>query len=168
MALPLSILWNLRLDTRKRLGLAALFSAGGLIIAFAVIRLIKTAPSYGHVDAKWLCVMSVTEGSVAVIVSCTPVFRSFLVKRNVASHHSQTTHSQTPNDMGSRGMRDGKRMTKEFSTDASWELRPMDDGEDVRPSERMSVESDEDRITPSPRIQQPRNDGYRSYWDDKV
>jgi hypothetical protein len=167
MALPLSILWNLRLDTRKRIGLAALFSAGGLIIAFAVLRLIKTAPSYGHVDAKWLCVMSVTEASVAVIVSCTPVFRSFLVKRNVASHHSETTHSQTPNgDMGSRGMRDG-RMTKEMSTEASWELGPINDG-DVRPSERMSVESDEDRITPSPRLHQPRNDGYRSYWDDKV
>jgi len=160
MALPLSILYNLNLDTKKRVGLAALFSAGGLIIAFAVIRLIKTAPAYGHVDAKWLCIMSITECAVAVSVSCTPVFRGFFVKRGQNSHHSQSNTGNTSSG------RDSRMMRKSQVIAASWEMNAMSE-EPV--AQRMSTESDEDRITPEPRSLQ--NEGYahhKSFWDDNV
>ena len=77
MALPMSVLWHLRVTHSQKIGLSFLFAAGFIIIAFAVIRLTLTLPNKAHVNPKWLCIMSVTESSVAVIVGCAPALRVF-------------------------------------------------------------------------------------------
>lgn len=77
MALPMSVLWHLRVTHSQRIGLSFLFAAGLIIIAFAVIRLTLTLPNKAHVNPKWLCLMSVTESSVAVMVGCAPALRVF-------------------------------------------------------------------------------------------
>jgi len=73
----MSVLWHLRVTHSQKIGLSFLFAAGFIIIAFAVIRLTLTLPNKAHVNPKWLCLMSVTESSVAVIVGCAPALRVF-------------------------------------------------------------------------------------------
>ncbi len=92
MLLPLSLLHGLRTNGKTKLALGLLFSAGFVIITFAGVRLYTTKPApTANVNAKWLCLMSITESTIAVIVSCAPPFRILLTQNSKASntHHSR-------------------------------------------------------------------------------
>lgn len=99
MLLPLSLLYGLRTNGKTKLALGLLFSAGFVIIAFAGVRLYTTKPEpTANVNAKWLCLMSMTESTIAVIVSCAPPFRILLTQNSKASNtHLSRQRRQSSN-----------------------------------------------------------------------
>ena len=99
MALPLSILPKLYTTRSRKLALAGVFSVGFIIIVFAILRLVKTRPNNTHVNPKWLCIFSVTEASVAVMVSCAPALRSLFAENG---QHVRTWSSSKNKSSSSR------------------------------------------------------------------
>jgi len=124
MILPLSILFDLTLSKRKKVALGGLFSAGAVIIAFAILRLVLTLPGHNrHVNPKWLALMSSTESSIAVIVSCAPPFRVFLTRRRNSAKARRVGSS------GGTGSNGGFTEDKDVSRGLS--LKTMETGEDM-------------------------------------
>ena len=66
MALPLRLIWNLRINKKQKFALAVMFSLGCIIILFAVIRVIQIRASTHHVDPVWLALWSMIEASVGM------------------------------------------------------------------------------------------------------
>lgn len=91
MALPIRLLWYLRISLRKKLGLAAIFSLCVIVIVFAIVRAVETSRSllplstsqFQQTDPIWLSFWSVLESSVAILVSCLPTFRVLFKKDDV-------------------------------------------------------------------------------------
>lgn len=75
MALGLRLLRKLRVSTREKLALAAIFSVGLIKITVAVIRVVRIGASATHVNPIWLALWSMIEASVAVVVACLPSFK---------------------------------------------------------------------------------------------
>lgn len=75
MALPLYFLKGLRMRTTQKIGLAGVFSLAVFVVVFDILRTVFS--TVGAQSALW-CVL---EASVAVIVSCLPVYRSILSHR---------------------------------------------------------------------------------------
>ena len=96
MALPLSILFSLHMNTRTKVALGGLFLTGFIIVLFAILRLVYTIPSDEHVNPKWLEIWSSTEACIAVSVSCAPPFRKYFISRaRTASTQRHSTSSQS-------------------------------------------------------------------------
>ncbi|KAI9756985.1 MAG: hypothetical protein M4579_003643 [Chaenotheca gracillima] len=93
MALPLRILWDLRVTTRQKIGLAGLFSLAIIIMTFSIVRAIKSAGTLGgatitslyQADPTTLTLYTILESTIAVIVSCLPTFRVLFVKSRESS-----------------------------------------------------------------------------------
>ena len=64
MALPLRLLWGLKVNLQQKIALAAIFSLGFIIIAFAVVRVVETGATFKHVNPMWLALWSMIEASV--------------------------------------------------------------------------------------------------------
>ena len=67
MALPLRLVWGLRIDRTRKIGLAGIFLLGLVDIIFAIVRVIETSASAHHVDVVWLGFWSMIEASVGVL-----------------------------------------------------------------------------------------------------
>ena len=74
MALPLPLLWRLKMPARQKLAMTAVFSLALVTIAMDILRLVETEKALPEVT--WLYTSLETE--VAVIVASLPAF-SFLV-----------------------------------------------------------------------------------------
>ncbi|KAL9085165.1 MAG: hypothetical protein Q9159_004847 [Coniocarpon cinnabarinum] len=112
MALPLSILWQLRMNKKTKMALGLLFLVGFVIILFAILRLVYTRPKHAHVNPKWLAVWSSTESCIAVGVSCAPPFRKFLVRRG-------QQQSASAKVSGPRSAENSKRTSKDRASGRS-------------------------------------------------
>ena len=64
MALPLRLLWGLKVNLQQKVALAAIFSLGFIVIAFAVVRVVETGATFKHVNPMWLALWSMIEASV--------------------------------------------------------------------------------------------------------
>ena len=64
MALPIRLVWDLRIDRKRKTGLAVIFLLGFVDIIFAIVRVIETSASVHHVDVVWLGLWSMIEASV--------------------------------------------------------------------------------------------------------
>ncbi|MCJ1405675.1 hypothetical protein MMC11_008904 [Xylographa trunciseda] len=65
MALPLRLLWGLKVNSKQKVALAAIFSLGFIVIAFAVVRVVETSATFKHVNPMWLALWSMIEASVS-------------------------------------------------------------------------------------------------------
>lgn len=74
MALPLPLLWRLKMPVRQKLAITAVFSLALVAVAMDILRLVETEKALPEVT--WLYTSLETE--VAVIVASLPAF-SFLV-----------------------------------------------------------------------------------------
>ncbi|SRR6266536_2924763 len=98
MALPLNLLWKVRISRVEKQGLAAVFSIGFLIIIFAITRAIQiafTSTSDPVLLALWgiiestVCMLFPSADSfqlgltlpAAVVVGCLPPFKSLFASR---------------------------------------------------------------------------------------
>lgn len=64
MALPLRLVWDLRIDRKQKTGLAGIFLLGLVDVIFAIVRVVETSASAHHVDVVWLGLWSMIEASV--------------------------------------------------------------------------------------------------------
>lgn len=105
MILPLNLLRKLHLGMRQKVGLAAIFGIGFVIIAVAIARLFEVTPATTNVTENvnqiatapmTLSAWSHIEASVAVIVASLPTFR-FLLSR-AANRNYDGSEPKQPQD----------------------------------------------------------------------
>ncbi|KAI9813756.1 MAG: hypothetical protein M1827_003546 [Pycnora praestabilis] len=107
MALPLRILWALRIDMRQKFALAGIFCLGFIVIIFSIVRAITTSMSLTNEwslkesDPVWLALWSVLESTIAVCVSCLPSFRLLYTDKNKSPSNQSPIDSNNPPTIGS-------------------------------------------------------------------
>ncbi|KLJ09267.1 hypothetical protein EMPG_15293 [Blastomyces silverae] len=75
MALPVKLLWSLRLPLIQKASLGALFSVGIICIAMATIRVVQIgtkAENNSTPSSSWLAFWGILEAGIAVIIGCLP------------------------------------------------------------------------------------------------
>ncbi|KAK6220273.1 hypothetical protein QIS74_05775 [Colletotrichum tabaci] len=109
MMLPLNLLRKLTTSRSHKFGLAVLFSLGGIIIAFAIARLLQVTKATGDAAKDpttvangpvLLSMWSHIESSVSIIVATLPAFR-FLLGRNRTATRKTTNKYNGPTIGGS-------------------------------------------------------------------
>ncbi|KAJ5690161.1 hypothetical protein N7462_004553 [Penicillium macrosclerotiorum] len=100
MVIPFPLLHKLKVNRRKRWILIGIFSLPIIPIMFAILRLVMTNPKTHNVDPIKFQLFSMLENTSAIITSCLPAFRLFIVNA-----HNSTVHSDSrPSDRYSRGL----------------------------------------------------------------
>ncbi|KAJ5883983.1 uncharacterized protein N7473_010869 [Penicillium subrubescens] len=100
MIIPFPLLHKLKVNPRKRWILIAIFSLPIIPIMFAILRLVMTNPKTHNVDPIKFQLFSMLENTSAIVTSCLPAFRLFIVNA-----HSSTVHSNSrPSHRYSRGV----------------------------------------------------------------
>ncbi|KAI9852412.1 MAG: hypothetical protein M1838_000730 [Thelocarpon superellum] len=87
MAVPLAILWDLRVTTGQKLGLAGIFLLAVVVIVFAALRAVESTATFTptsissleKADPISLTLWTALESSIAVIVSTLPSFRIYFL-----------------------------------------------------------------------------------------
>ncbi|OBT54457.1 hypothetical protein VE04_05068 [Pseudogymnoascus sp. 24MN13] len=87
MAMPLRLLWKVRISGSEKMGLAAVFSIGVLIIVFAIARAVQIAFTTTS-DSVLLALWGIIESTVSVIVGCLPPFKSLFSRRQNTSYNT--------------------------------------------------------------------------------
>ena len=80
MSLPLRLLKDLQVSRQQKIGLAAVFCLGLVIIATAIVRMTQVL-GQARTDPVGLAVWGLVESTVAVLVGCLPPLKSFLQKK---------------------------------------------------------------------------------------
>ena len=88
MAIPIRVLWNLRISLVEKLSIGVVFIVGIITMVFAIVRVVSLNKntSGGQVSTSWLILWGGIEGCVAIIVGCLPSFAIFIRARVQASH----------------------------------------------------------------------------------
>lgn len=79
MLIPFPLLYKLRIDDRKRWILIGLFSLPIIPVLFACLRLVKSNNPDGDVDPIKFQLYSMLENTAAIVTSCLPAFRLFVI-----------------------------------------------------------------------------------------
>lgn len=113
MAIPISLIWNLKINIWEKLGVGMAFSAGLATITVALLRgfmLKKSSNAQQVADVTWLCFWASVECCMAIVVNCLPSF-AFILRNKVREHRSGGgTHSNGYGQMDSgagTGMKSG-------------------------------------------------------------
>jgi hypothetical protein len=87
MALPLRLLWNLKISLREKFALGLVFTVGIITMVFAIVRTVSLdgTTTKGQVSTQWLILWGAVEGMVAILVGCLPAFAIFVRGRVEAS-----------------------------------------------------------------------------------
>lgn len=110
MMLPLNLLRKLTTSRSHKFGLVVLFSLGGIIIAFAIARLLQVTKATGDAAKDpttvangpvLLSMWSHIESSVSIIVATLPAFRFLLGKNRTATR--KTTNKYDGPTIGGSG-----------------------------------------------------------------
>ncbi|OAA79096.1 hypothetical protein LEL_02582 [Akanthomyces lecanii RCEF 1005] len=105
MAVPLRVLWNLKISRLEKISIGLIFAVGLITMATAIIRSVSlnSSSSTGQVSTTWLMLWAGIEGAVAIIVGCLPSFAIFIRGRVKASKAQYEENSnQTPPDYNSQ------------------------------------------------------------------
>lgn len=95
MALPLPVLYNLRINSQQKMGLVVIFCLGLITIIFAIVRVIETNATKTHVDPIWLALWSMIECAVAVIVACLPSLKALIRTGGTSKNYNSRGLSNT-------------------------------------------------------------------------
>ncbi|KAJ2970132.1 hypothetical protein NQ176_g8332 [Zarea fungicola] len=103
MAVPLRVLWNLKISRVEKISIGLVFAVGLITMATAIIRSVtlNSTGGTGQVSTTWLMLWAGIEGAVAIIVGCLPSFAIFIRGRVVASKQYNENSHQTPPGFGS-------------------------------------------------------------------
>lgn len=99
MIIPFPLLHKLKVNRRKRWILIGVFSLPIIPITFAILRLVMTNPKTHNVDPIKFQLFSMLENTFAIVTSCLPAFRLFIVN----AHKSTANNDSRPTDRYSRG-----------------------------------------------------------------
>jgi hypothetical protein len=135
MALPIRLIWNLRMPRTQKLGIVCLFCVGAILIAVATLRVAQIggkARSSSQPSASWLALWGVIECSIAIIIGCCPAFVT-LIKNH-------TTPSVSYNTQGFVRQRNGENECGDGGPDAI-KLNSIVTGESKGDSSKGSKEA---------------------------
>jgi hypothetical protein len=113
MALPIRLIWNLRMPQTQKIGIVCLFGIGMILIAVATLRVAQIggkAQSSSQPSASWLALWGVIECSIAVIIGCCPAFVTLI--------RNHTTPSVSYNTQGFVRQRNGGERSGDGGPDA--------------------------------------------------
>ncbi|KAH7082813.1 hypothetical protein BKA63DRAFT_598912 [Paraphoma chrysanthemicola] len=101
LIIPFTILWQVRLDVRRKLALGALFALTVLIIVCAISRtIVVTETASGpYLDVTWLYLWYKVELDLAIVVACLASFRALFTSqrnRQLPNYPAQQVASPTP------------------------------------------------------------------------
>ncbi|KAK6531738.1 hypothetical protein TWF694_002913 [Orbilia ellipsospora] len=82
MALPLRLLYGLKINKKQKFGLVLIFSLGLLCVIFAIIRGVGSIVG-NAIMPIWLNVWTQSESCVALVVACLPSLRTLLLSRSI-------------------------------------------------------------------------------------
>ncbi|KAK3991121.1 hypothetical protein QBC44DRAFT_237800 [Cladorrhinum sp. PSN332] len=110
MAMPLGLIWNVKVTWRQRLGLVTVFCLGFVMIAFAIIRANQVLVAQQFVNLTLLMVWSTLAASISVIVGTLPALKALITnrKKQHATNKSTGSHNRSVR-MGSMGSRKEKK-----------------------------------------------------------
>jgi hypothetical protein len=115
ISLPLILVSRVRLNLRTKLAVASVFLLGGIIMIFAIIRIIVTNKTSSHPEISWLNLWSAIECSIAVIVCCMMVFKQLLTRRKAEYSDGYVTSGYG----ASNALRDGHEKGHENTSPSS-------------------------------------------------
>jgi hypothetical protein len=113
MALPIRLIWNLRMPRTQKIGIVCLFGIGIILIAVATLRVAQIggkARSSSQPSASWLALWGIIECSIAVIIGCCPAFVTLI--------RNHTTPSVSNNTQGFLRQRNGVERRGDGGLDA--------------------------------------------------
>ncbi|KAJ4352924.1 hypothetical protein N0V95_003834 [Ascochyta clinopodiicola] len=101
ISLPITMVMNLQMKLKQKLGVAAIFALGIFVIISSIIR-----AYYSHLNETMLtCTVSMVETAIAIIASCLPALRSMFIGGNTQNptssygrHYELTSDRRKPND----------------------------------------------------------------------
>jgi len=87
MAIPVQILYKLRISMAQKFSVAVVFLVGIITMIFAIVRVVSldSSTANGQVSTTWLVLWGAIEGGVAILVGCLPSFAIFIRSRVEAS-----------------------------------------------------------------------------------
>jgi hypothetical protein len=109
MAMPLRLIYNIKVSLKQKIGLVAVFSLGFVMIVFAIIRANQSLAQQGFVNLTLLLIWSTLAASISVLVGTLPALKVLITTRARASEDRSA-------DDGSRGT---QRKNSTFGTHKS-------------------------------------------------
>ena len=124
MALPISMLRRLQIRRSQKVGLVAIFSIAFVIIAFDLLRTVKSINGGGFSESTLYGILEMT---VAVMISCLPTYRALLradrkktqvvhdefIYKNLGGGSAAESHPSKEGDRDSTGLERGIPTTVE-------------------------------------------------------
>ncbi|KAK3179175.1 hypothetical protein K4F52_009364 [Lecanicillium sp. MT-2017a] len=97
MAVPIRVLWYLRISLLEKIGIGGIFAVGIITMVTAIIRSVSldSSTSGGQVSTTWLMLWAGIEGAVAILVGCLPSFAVFIRGRVAASRNGNSNTNQS-------------------------------------------------------------------------
>jgi hypothetical protein len=87
MAMPLRLIYNIKVSLKQKIGLVCLFSLGFVMIVFAIIRANQSLAQEGFVDLTLLMIWSTLAASISVVVGTLPTLKVLITTRVRASEN---------------------------------------------------------------------------------
>ena len=96
ISIPVILLWNVRINLRRKLALWGILCLSIFTAITAVIKVAGGNISHGQVDTAWAIFWVQAEAAVAIIVVSVTAFRALFVahqasKQQVPAHHASTS-----------------------------------------------------------------------------
>ncbi|PLB49360.1 hypothetical protein P170DRAFT_182674 [Aspergillus steynii IBT 23096] len=119
IALPLPVLWGLRLRLRQRIALLVIYAVGFFITVIQIIRIFTIKALQTYTDSEPIVVWSSVEISLGVIVSCVPTygtyFHTFATNVNAYWRRHSSTFTWRSDRSNSNSHGDSSRNSKRNS-----------------------------------------------------
>ncbi|KAG7283944.1 hypothetical protein NEMBOFW57_010302 [Staphylotrichum longicolle] len=87
MAMPLRLIYNVKVSLKQKIGLVGIFSLGFVMIVFAIIRANQTLVQQGFVNLTLLMIWSTLAASISVLVGTLPALKVLITTRARASEN---------------------------------------------------------------------------------
>ncbi|KAH7030639.1 uncharacterized protein B0I36DRAFT_242354 [Microdochium trichocladiopsis] len=97
MAMPLRLIYNVRVSTGQKIGLIAVFGLGFVMIAFSIIRANQILVPKMFVNLSMLMLWSTLAATISVIVGSLPAFKVFIANRTATRRARGTNGSSSAN-----------------------------------------------------------------------
>jgi hypothetical protein len=127
IAIPMSLAWRVKLPWKPRLALFGVFSLGGVIIVFAIIRVVFTNKQHRQPEISWLNLWSAIEAGIACIVCNLAPFKVLFPGR-------ARNYSSDPYRYGGRYAKDEKKTAESHELSLSSQSDRVASHKEARPS----------------------------------
>ncbi|KAJ5279395.1 hypothetical protein N7478_004767 [Penicillium angulare] len=151
MVIPFPLLYKLKVNRQKRWILILVFSLPIIPIIFAILRLVMTNPKTHNVDPIRFQLFTILENTSAIVTSCLPAFRLFIVNTQRTTITSDSDPSRRING-AYRSFGDSSRNRQKTSipldsfSDSYYQADIVHDKDAI--GRAISKESDEESLYP--------------------